>query len=147
MSKTDLTKTTLAKSTLAKSSSWSSSWRRASLAVALICALTLKLILGTAALADALAGQPDAFSGIICHSVGDDGSPADLPTPQDHRCGECCLLRAVTWDAPPLPVAFYTLRLPVDGPGLTIFGAEPPSGPPFEAWSPVQAQRGPPSAA
>lgn len=132
MSKTDLAKT--------------ASWRRASLAVALICALALKLILGTVAFADPLAGQ-EAFSGIICHSVGDDGSPTDIPAPQDHRCGECCLLRAVTWDAPPLPVAFYTLRLPVDGPGLTIFGAEPPSGPPFEAWSAIQAQRGPPNAA
>jgi hypothetical protein len=118
-----------------------SRWR-AWLAITLIYAVALNFVLGSIPFASADAGEP-GISAAICRTIGDNGSPA--PAGQhDRHCDECCLVRAFTFHAPPLPSAFAAFALPMAILGRPIPPARESAGRPVEAWSVVQAQRGPP---
>ena len=119
-------------------------WRRALLTIALAYALTLKLVFGGLAasnmpLADA------ATVGVICHDPsGDTGIP---DSPAQHHCDDCCLACG-SWvlDAPLAPAPSLAFTLPLDLIGRKIAHDAALHGPPVEAWSQAQPQRGPPRA-
>jgi hypothetical protein len=119
-------------------------WRRAVLTIALAYALTLKLVFGGLAATDM--PVPDAaFAGVICHDPsGDTGSSG---TPHHHNCDVCCLACGMlALDAPLASSATLAFIFPLDQVGRKVAHAAPPAGPPVEAWSQAQPQRGPPGA-
>jgi len=117
---------------------------RAWVAALLVNVLVVKLILGSVVLFAQAGSAPDAAS-YICHSFGDPESPDAPSLPHDRHCDECCLVRAATLEAPPLPVAFAILLPPSEARASDRGYAAALLGPPVEAWSPIQAQRAPPS--
>jgi hypothetical protein len=119
-------------------------WRRALLTIALAYALTLKLVFGGLAATD-MPLADTATAGVICHDPsGDTGIP---DSPARHHCDDCCLsCGSMALDASLAPPSSLAFTLPLDLIGRRIAHAAAPHGPPVEAWSQAQPQRGPPRA-